>query len=87
MSLRLYGYRSPRRYPLSLSSKSVLVVTVNGKSFLPAWSPRYNTDAASADKFEEWPLERRLLPGPNRIIIRSAPENTVFHYLWKVELN
>lgn len=87
LNLRLYCYRSPRRYPLSRGAKNELIVTINGKSFLPAWNPRYNSDAADTEKYEEWPLDNRLLHGPNRIVVRTSPENTVYQYLWKMELN
>ncbi|MBI5058676.1 hypothetical protein HZB60_02705 [candidate division KSB1 bacterium] len=86
LKLRLYLYRSPRRYPLSLGGKSELIVTVNGRSFLPAYAPRLNTDAAAQDRFEEWSLQATLTRGTNRIVIRSAPGNTVYHYLWKIEV-
>ncbi len=86
LNLRLHVFRSPRRYPLSLSGKSELVVTVNGRTFLDGFTPRYNTDLADDDHFEEWSLLKTLRPGENSIIIRSGTNNTVYHYLRKIEV-
>ncbi len=85
-NLRLYLYRSPRRYPLSLGGKSEMVVAVNGKTFLNGFTPRFTTDSADMERYEEWSLVKMLVPGENKVVIRSGSDNVVYHYLWKVEI-
>jgi hypothetical protein len=86
LNLRLYLYRSQRKYPLSLSSRCEITVTVNGRVFLDAYRPRHDESDADAGRFEEWSLQHTLVPGENRIVIRTGEKNQLFTYLWKIEV-
>lgn len=87
LNLRLYLYRSDRKYPFTISGgRSIIVVMVNDRKFLDSFTPRYETYAADLDRYEEWSLHRVLKPGENRILICTGDGNTIFNYLWKVEI-
>jgi hypothetical protein len=86
LNLRLYLYRSNRRYPLSLSNRSEITVTINGRVFLDNYRPRNGVEAADTDKYEEWSLQHTLVPGENRLMIRTSDQNSIYNYLWKVEI-
>jgi hypothetical protein len=86
LSLKLYMYRSNKKYPLSLTNRSEITVTVNGRIFLDNYRPHYTTDDAELDRYEEWSLQHTLVPGENRIMIRSGQNNNIFNYLWKIAI-
>ncbi|MCX6601812.1 MAG: PEGA domain-containing protein [bacterium] len=86
LGLRLYLYRSGRRYALTVSSRSELVVTVNGRKFLAGYRPTHAVTAADYDRYEEWSLQGMLQPGENRVMIRTSDDNTLYNYLWKFEI-
>jgi len=86
LGLRLYLYRSGRRYALTVSSRSELIVTVNGRKFLDGYRPIHSVTAADYDRYEEWSLQGMLKPGENRVMIRTSDDNTLYHYLWKFEI-
>jgi hypothetical protein len=86
LNLRLYLYRTQRKYPLSLSSRCEVTVTVNGRVFLDAYRPRHDETDADAGRYEEWSLQHTLVPGENRILIRTGEKNQLFTYLWKIEV-
>ncbi len=86
LNLRLYLYRTNRKYPLSLSSRCEITVTVNGRVFLDNFRPRHDQTMADGEKFEEWSLQHALVPGENRILIRTGDKNQIFTYLWKFEV-
>lgn len=86
LNLRLYLYRSNRKYPLSLSSRCEVTVTVNGRVFLDNYRPRHDQSGADSDRFEEWSLQHTLVPGENRIMVRTGEKNQLFNYLWKFEV-
>ena len=86
-SLKLYLYRSARAYPLVLTAgRSELTVLVNGRIFLDGYRPQYGAEDADAGRFEEWPLTGFLKAGDNRIIIRAGDRNSMYNFLWKIEL-
>jgi hypothetical protein len=86
LGLRLYLYRSGRRYALTTSSRSEIVVTVNGRKFLDGYRPTHSVTVADYDRYEEWSLAGMLKPGENRVMIRTGDDNTLYHYLWKFEI-
>jgi hypothetical protein len=86
LGLRLYLYRSNERYALTISSRSEVIVTVNGKVFLDGYRPVYGTDAADEGRYEEWSLQGMLKPGENHVMIRNGEGNTLINFLWKVEI-
>lgn len=86
LTLRLYLYRSSRRYAFSLTGKAEVVVTVNGHTFLDGYRPTYTTQAADEERYEEWSLSGALVRGENRVMIRSGEHNSLFNYLWKMEI-
>ena len=86
LNLRLYLYKSSKRYPFSLSGRSVLVVEVNGRTFLDGYTPHYETGAADLNRYEEWSLQQTLRPGNNQILVYTGEGNTVFNYLCKIEI-
>jgi hypothetical protein len=86
LRLRLYLYKSEQRYPFSLAARSEVVVEVNGRTFLDGYAPKYETASADAEHYDEWPLQYVLAPGLNQIVIYTGVGNTVFNYLWKVEI-
>jgi len=86
LNLRLYLYRTNRKYPLSLSSRCEITVTVNGRVFLDNFRPRNDQTLADAGRYEEWSLQHALVPGENRILIRTGDKNQIFNYLWKFEV-
>jgi hypothetical protein len=86
LNLRLCIYKSARRYPFSLSSRSEIVVEVNGKRFLDGFAPQYSTSSADQNHFEEWSLHDALQAGNNRILVYTGNGNTVFNYLLKMEV-
>jgi len=86
LTLRLYLYRAPRRYPFALSAQSEIVVTVNGRTFLSGYRPSHASEVADLERFEEWPLKGMLVAGVNRVMIRAGESNTVYNYLWKFEI-
>ncbi len=86
LNLRLYLYRSNRKYPLSLSSRCEVTVTVNGRVFLDNFRPRNDQSLADAGRYEEWSLQHSLVTGENRILIRTGDKNQIFNYLWKFEV-
>jgi hypothetical protein len=86
LNLRLYLYRSTRHYAFSLSGRAEVVVTVNGHRFLDGYRPQYGTEVADQDRYEEWALTGMLVRGENRIMVRSGERNTLFNYLWKIEI-
>jgi hypothetical protein len=86
LNLRLYLYRSTRRYTFVLSNRSELVVSVNNRVFLDGYRPKFETDAATSGRYEEWSLQGTLVAGENRIMIRTTEVNQVFNYLWKIEI-
>jgi hypothetical protein len=86
LSLKLYLYSSTRKYPLSLSGRSEVTVTVNGRIFLDNYRPRNGQEGVELDRFEEWSLQHTLVPGENRIMIRSGHNNNIYNYLWKLEI-
>lgn len=86
LGLRLYLYRSGRRYPLTMSSTSDLAITVNGRKFLDGYRPTHTVTAADYERYEEWSLQGLLKAGENRIMIRTSDENTLYHHLWKCEV-
>lgn len=87
LNLRLYIYKSSKRYPLTLSRRSELYVTVNDRMFLRGYSPKFGTDDAELDRYEEWSLQGTLVAGENRVLIRTGEDNQVYNYLWKVEIH
>ena len=86
LNLRLYLYRSMQRYPFSLAARSEIVVEVNSHVFLDGFTPQFETYGADANRYEEWSLHRALKPGENQILVYAGDSNTVFNYLWKVEV-
>ena len=86
LNLRLYLYKSDRKYPFTLAAHSEMVVEVNGRRFLNGFTPRYETYAADLDRYEEWSLTRVLRAGENRILIYTGEGNTLFNHLWKIEI-
>lgn len=86
LGLRLYLYRSARRYPLTMSNRSEMVITVNGRKFLDGYRPIHAVTAADYDRYEEWSLQGMLKAGENRIMIRTSDDNTLFHHLWRFEI-
>lgn len=86
LNLRLYLYRSNRKYPLSLSTRCEITVTVNGRVFLDNFRPRHDQTLADGERYEEWSLQHSLVPGENRILIRTGDKNQIFTYLWKFEV-
>lgn len=86
LNLRLYLYRSSKRYAFSLAGRSEVVVTVNGHRFLDGYRPQYGTADADEGRFEEWSLVGVLVRGENRIMVRSGDQNSLFNYLWKIEI-
>jgi len=86
LGLRLYLYRSARRYALTTSNRSELVVSVNGRTFLDGYRPVHAVTSADLDRYEEWSLQGVLKAGENRVMIRTNDDNTLFHYLWKFEI-
>ncbi len=61
-------------------------MTVNGQVFLDNFRPRQDQTLADGDRFEEWSLQHSLVPGENRILIRTGDKNQIFTYLWKFEV-
>ncbi len=87
LNLRLYLYRSDKRYPLVFTGgRSEIVVQLNDRTFLDNYRPTYTTIDAEAGRYEEWSLQGMLVPGENRLLIRAGERNTVFNYLWKLEV-
>lgn len=86
LNLRLYLFRSNRKYPLSLSSRCEVTVTVNGRIFLDNYRPRHDQSGADSERYEEWSLQHTLVPGENRIMVRTGEKNQLFNYLWKFEV-
>lgn len=86
LNLRLYIYRTNRKYPLSLSSRCEVTVTVNGRLFLDNFRPRHDQTTAGRGSYEEWSLQHTLIQGENRIMIRTGEKNQIFNYLWKFEV-
>lgn len=86
LTLRLYLYRAPRRYPFALSAQSEIVVTVNGRTYLSSYRPTHTVEVADFERFEEWSLKGMLVSGKNRVMIRAGESNTVYNYLWKFEI-
>ncbi|MFZ5432994.1 MAG: PEGA domain-containing protein [Calditrichota bacterium] len=86
LKLRLYWYRSPRRYPFALSGTSEMVVTVNGRMFLNGYRPTPSVEMADLERYEEWSLGGMLVEGENKITIRAGENNSLYCYLWKVEI-
>lgn len=86
LNLRLYLYRTNRKYPLSLSNRCEVTVTVNGRVFLDNFRPRHDQSLADSERYEEWSLQHSLVPGENRIMIRTGDKNQIFNYLWKFEV-
>ncbi|MBU1982984.1 PEGA domain-containing protein [bacterium] len=86
LKLRLCIYRSPRRYPFALSSQSEIVVSVNDRLFLNGFRPTHATEVADIERFEEWSLKGMLVEGKNRVRIHAGEGNTVYSYLWKLEV-
>lgn len=86
LNLRLYVYKSSQRYPFSLAGRSEIVVEINGRNFLDGFTPRHETAAADLDRYEEWSLHHTLRPGDNLILLYTGDGNTVFNYLWKLEI-
>jgi hypothetical protein len=86
LGLRLYLYRSGRRYALTMSSRSELVVTVNGRKFLTGYRPTHSVTVADYDRYEEWSLQGMMQPGENRVMIHTSNDNTLYNYLWKFEI-
>ena len=86
LNLKLYLYRSNKKYPLSLSGRSEITVMVNGRVFLDNYRPHNGPEDVEFDRFEEWSLQHTLIPGENRIMVRAGNNNNVFNYLWKIEI-
>ena len=86
LGLRLYLYRSARRYALTTSNNSDIIVSVNGRKFLDGYRPIHAVSVAEYDRYEEWSLAGMLKAGENRIMIRTSDENTLFHHLWRFEI-
>jgi hypothetical protein len=86
LNLKLYLYRSNKKYPLSLSNRSEITVTVNGRIFLDNYRPHNDSEGVEFDRFEDWSLQHTLVPGENRIMVRSGNNNNVFNYLWKIAI-
>ncbi|MDD5087695.1 MAG: PEGA domain-containing protein [bacterium] len=86
LTLRLYLYRAPRRYPFALSAQSEIVVIINDRPFLSSYRPTHTVEVADLERFEEWPLTGMLTAGANRVMIRAGESNTVYNYLWKFEI-
>lgn len=86
LGLRLYFYRSTRRYTFAISGRSEIVVGINNRTFLDNYRPANGTEAADLEKFEEWSLQGMLIPGKNRIVVRAGDRNLMFNYLWKIEV-
>jgi hypothetical protein len=86
LGLRLYLYRSARRYPLSTSNNSDIIITVNGRKFLDGYRPIHAVTVAEYDRFEEWSLQGMLKAGENRVMIRTSDDNTLYHHLWRFEI-
>ncbi|MCB9357613.1 MAG: PEGA domain-containing protein [Calditrichaeota bacterium] len=86
LNLRLYVYRTNRKYPLSLSSRCEITVVVNGRLFLDNFRPRHDQQSADGGSYEEWSLQHTLVSGENRIMIRTGEKNQIFNYLWKFEV-
>jgi hypothetical protein len=62
------------------------MVEVNGKRFLDGFTPQYSTSSADLSRYEEWSLHDALKPGENQILVYTGNGNTVFNYLWKIEI-
>jgi hypothetical protein len=87
LNLRLYVYRSDRKYPWTISGgHSELDVRVNDHRFLDGFTPQNESSAADLERYEEWSLHSVLKPGENHILVSSGDGNTMFNYLWKVEI-
>lgn len=86
LNLRLYIYRTNRKYPLSLSSRCEVTVMVNGRLFLDNFRPRHDQTTVGRGSYEEWSLQHTLIQGENRIMIRTGEKNQIFNYLWKFEV-
>ncbi|MBU0691923.1 PEGA domain-containing protein [bacterium] len=86
LSLKLYLYRSNKKYPLSISGRSEVTVMVNGRIFLDNYRPHNGPEAVEFDRFEEWSLQHTLIPGENRVMIRSGNNNNIHNYLWKIAI-
>jgi len=86
LKLRLYIYRSARRYPFTVGGRHELMVAVNGRTFLDGYRPNNGTEEADNERYEEWSLKGMLQAGENRVLIRCGPQNSLFSYLWKIEI-
>jgi hypothetical protein len=86
LSLRLYVYKSSKRYPFSLIGRADVVVEVNGRRFLDGFAPQYDINGAGQNQYEEWSLRNALIPGENQVLVYTGSSNTVFEYLRKVEI-
>ena len=86
LTLKIYVYKSSKRYPFSLAGRSEVAVEINGRQFLDGFTPRYETAAADLDRYDEWSLSRALRPGDNQVLVYTGNGNTVFNYLWKIEI-
>jgi hypothetical protein len=86
LNLRLYVYRSGQLYPFTLSGRTEMVVTVNGRNFLDGFRPTRTIQAADEERFEEWSLQGTLRAGENRLLIRNGDRNTTVNFLWKIEI-
>lgn len=82
--LKLFGYKTKERYPLSISNNSRIQIIINNKVVKNRYEPVYMISEAADSVFEQIEVNTDLQHGNNTIRIATNENNSVYFLLWKI---
>jgi hypothetical protein len=82
--LKIWGYKTKEKYPLSISNNSRIQIIINNKIVKNEYEPAYLISEASENIFEQIVVNSHLQHGRNYIRLATNENNSVYYLLWKI---
>lgn len=84
--LKMWGYRTEKKYPLAFTSASEINISVNNRFIQAEYTPRYTLSEADELKVETFRINNLVHHGKNRLQISTSVVNTTYFALWKIAI-
>jgi hypothetical protein len=82
--LKIWGYKTKEKYPLSISNNSRIQIIINNKIVKNEYEPAYLISEAGEDVFEQIQVNSHLQYGRNYIRLATNANNSVYYLLYKI---
>ncbi len=83
--VRMLAASSRDKYPLSLSTKVDISITINNTKLDYYYKPKFLEDIGGLE-LVEWDVTSFVKPGPNSFVVSTTDDNNTFYYVKRVEI-